>query len=123
MNCLKCGAETTAQNVFCDACQRDMARHPVPRDAVAVLPSQERRERTPRRAFAQPNAEQQVLALRRDIRRQRLAIWILSIVCLLLLAAGAFFALRLSEDYPIIGQNYNSTTTASTGVSNPAAPS
>lgn len=121
MNCLKCGAKTTAQNVFCDACQQDMARHPIPKDAVAVLPDQERRVRTPRTAYVQPNAEQQLLTLRKHIRRQRIWIWILSIICLIFLAAGTFFAISYRKDYPIIGQNYNSTVASSASASNPPA--
>lgn len=119
MNCLKCGAKTTARNVFCEACQRDMSRHPIPKDAVAVLPNREQREYAPRKAFVQPNAEQQVFALRRHIRRQRLAIWILSVVCILFLAAGVFFALGYGRNYPVIGQNYNSTTAPSASTSTP----
>lgn len=120
MNCLKCGAETTAQNVFCDACRQDMARHPVPKDAAAVLPNREH-QHTPRKAFSQPNAEQQVITLGRRVRRQRLAIWILSLVCALLLAAGTFFALGYGKDYPRIGQNYTSTTAPSSSPSDPSS--
>lgn len=109
MNCLKCGKEITPPEVFCPDCQAEMAKHPVPRDAPVFLPTHERRE--PRKAYAPSKPEEQIAFLRRRIRRQRTALWFMTILCAALVVLLLFVGQALNRNYPIIGQNYQSSTT------------
>lgn len=124
MNCLRCGTEVQAPDVFCPDCQGEMAKHPVSRDTPVLLPGQDQTRRAPRKAYTPPNLEEQILSLRRRIRRQRIALLSLGLVCAALLVTLFFAGKALGQDYHIIGQNYRSTvpstsTSANTEVSTP----
>lgn len=109
MNCLRCGRETTNQQVFCDACLQDMARHPVKPDAPIHLPVHTPREeprKPPRRKKKVLSPEEMLPVLRRRIRRLTVAV-----VVLILLLAGAVtgvFLMKNLQTVPNIGQNYRS---------------
>lgn len=111
MNCLRCGVQVEAPNVFCPNCQVEMAKHPVPRDAAVILPTHE--PRAPRRVYTPVDPQVQMNQMKKKLRRQRRAIWIVSILCALLLALLVFAGDTLWKKYPAIGQNYQSTTSAS----------
>lgn len=110
MKCMRCGRETTDQQVFCDDCLADMARHPVKPDVAVYLPS--RRPAEPQR--------KQIRHRKKDLSAEELVpilrsrIWILSaaVVILMLMlgaaAAGVWFANNPTTDekIPNIGQNY-----------------
>ena len=110
MKCMRCGRDTTDQQVFCDDCLADMARHPVKPDVAVYLPS--RRPAEPQR--------KQIRHRKKDLSAEELVpilrsrIWILSaaVVILMLMlgaaAAGVWFANNPTTDekIPNIGQNY-----------------
>ena len=111
MNCLRCGAEVEAPNVFCPQCQAEMAKHPVPRDAAVILPTRE--PRAPRRAYAPVDPQEQIERLKKKNRRQCRALWVFISLCVILLALLLYVGSAFWKRYPAIGQNYQSNTTAS----------
>ena len=111
MNCLRCGAEVEAPNVFCSRCQADMAKHPVPRDAAVILPTRE--PRAPRRAYTPVDPQEQIGRLKKKNRRLRRALWVSVPLCVVLLALLLYLGSSFWKRYPAIGQNYQSTTAAS----------
>lgn len=113
MNCLRCARETSGQQVFCDACLDDMARHPVKSDTpiylpvrkVSVAPNNKRRHRRER------TAEEIVPILRKRIR----VLTALVVILAMMLAAavtGVWLAKRQGAglSIPEIGQNFQSIT-------------
>lgn len=113
MNCLRCARETSGQQVFCDACLDDMARHPVKSDTpiylpvrkVSVAPKNKRRHRRER------TAEEIVPILRKRIR----VLTALVVILAMMLAAavtGVWLAKRQGAglSIPDIGQNFQSIT-------------
>ena len=84
MYCLKCGCETQANNVFCNACLEDMATCPVRSDAVIQLPNRpapavEKAPRKKKQSYAD-----YVRTLRKLIRWLCVAVAMLTLlVCLL----------------------------------------
>jgi len=113
MNCLRCARETSGQQVFCDACLDDMARHPVKSDTpiylpvrkVSVAPKSKRRHRRER------TAEEIVPILRKRIR----VLTALVVILAMMLAAavtGVWLAKRQGAglSIPEIGQNFQSIT-------------
>jgi len=110
MNCMRCGRKTTDQQVFCEGCLADMARHPVKPDVAVYLPVRkpsEPQRKQNRHRKKDLSAEELVPILRNRI-------WILSaaVVILLLMlgaaAAGVWFANNptTEDNIPNIGQNY-----------------
>lgn len=111
VKCIRCGRETTHQQVFCDSCLDDMSRHPVKPDVAIYLPVRkpsEPQRKQNRHHKKEPSAEELVPVLRRRI-------WILSaaVVILVLMlgaaAAGVWFAHNPNTEgnIPNIGQNYH----------------
>ena len=111
MNCLRCARETSGQQVFCDACLDDMARHPgksdtpiyLPVRKVSVAPKNKRRHRRER------TAEEIVPILRKRIR----VLTALVVILAMMLAAavtGVWLAKRQGAglSIPEIGQNFQS---------------
>lgn len=111
MNCLRCGAQVEAPNVFCAQCQAEMARHPVPRDAAVILPTRE--PRTPRKVYTPVDPQEQLGHLKRKNRRLGRALAVFVTLCVLLLGLLAFAGVELWKTYPAIGQNYKSNTSSS----------
>ena len=114
MNCLRCGRETTKQQVFCDACLEYMSRQPVKSDAPLYLPNRKPKEapRKQRRWHRKERtAEEMVVILRKRVR-------FLTAVCLILImmlsaaATGVWFAKKQGADLsiPNLGQNFQSVT-------------
>ena len=110
MKCMRCGRDTTEQQVFCDDCQADMARHPVKPDVAVYLPV--RKPSEPQRK--QNRHHKKELSAEELVPILRSRIWILSaaVVILTLMlgaaAAGVWFANNpnTEKDIPNIGQNY-----------------
>lgn len=112
MACMKCGRETSADQIFCQDCLLDMERYPVKPGTAVLLPihreSSVTRKAPKRRA---PSAEDQVKWLKKRVR----LLTILLLLCVLLIVCLAFPAAQhLMEDRVRPGQNYSSivTTTA-----------
>lgn len=121
MNCMRCGRETSQQQVFCGKCLEDMARHPVKPDVAIHLPVRKPKEPPRKQPFLhrkERSPEELVVILRRRVRFLAVTV----VILLFMLAAafvGVWFANRQATDIPIpnIGQNYqtvepnNSTST------------
>lgn len=96
MNCIKCGREIPADQVFCPACLGDMAKHPVkPGTAVRIPPPPESIPQQ-KRAAVQRKArkpEEQVRSLKRTVA------WLIVLCVLLAGALGTciYFLLRPAE--------------------------
>ena len=106
MNCMRCGRETQAEDVFCQSCLMDMAKHPIQPGTVVLLPR--RREpsvvkKTMKRHM--PSQEEQIKLLRKRVM----------ILTLLLAAAVTAIVLMFNptmhyvmDQHFEIGQNYSS---------------
>ena len=121
MKCMRCGRETTGQQVFCDGCLADMARHPVKPDVAVYLPV--RRPAEPQRK--QTRHRKKDLTAEELVPILRSRIWILSaaVVILTLMlgaaAAGVWFANNpnTEDNIPNIGQNYQTVENNNENVS------
>lgn len=114
MNCLRCARETTQQQVFCDACLSDMARHPVKSDTPIYLPVRKPQE-APRKQYRwhkkERTDEEMVVILRKRLR-------FVTAVCLVLfmLLSAAVIGVWMAKkqgaeiEIPNIGQNFQSVT-------------
>jgi hypothetical protein len=112
MNCMKCGRDISAEQVFCDSCLQTMEKYPVKPDTAVQLPRRSLqgapKKQPVRRRQIPP--EEQVTALKKRCRRLTFAVVLL---CLLLLAAGAVIFLQMKPDPASIpiGRNYTIDTT------------
>ena len=114
MNCLRCARETSGQQVFCNACLDDMARHPVRSDTPIYLPVRKAGDtpkRPARRFRRERTAEEIVLILRKRVR----VLTALVVILVMMLAAavtGVWLAKRQGGGFsiPDIGQNFQSIT-------------
>ena len=108
MNCMKCGRETTGEDVFCLDCLTQMQKYPVESGTVVLLPR--RREATavkkaPKRHT--PSPEELVAAL----RRQNAVLLLLLTACILAIALMFQPTMHyLHDEHYEIGQNYSSVT-------------
>ena len=111
MNCLKCGREIDAQDVFCSQCLKDMEKYPVKPGTAVHIPA--RREESaapkpqPRKKTVTP--EQQVVKLRKKVR----SLTVTLILVLALFAGAVVGGLELLknayESLPL-GQNYSAAS-------------
>ena len=111
MYCLKCGKDTKNEQVFCDACLENMLPYPVKPDAVVTLPHRETTATKKQSGRKRPQSpEEQVVHLRKLVRRLLLALAVMTV--LLGLAAAMllkiYFGPATSSD---IGKNYTIDTT------------
>ena len=105
MYCMKCGRETTSEAVFCDSCLKSMAQYPVKPGTAIHLPQHKSgadKKPAPRKRTVSP--EEQILALKKTLRRSRVCI----VVLLLVLSLASLLLVRefADGDMPVIGQNY-----------------
>lgn len=112
MDCMKCGREIPAGQVFCDRCLEVMQQYPVKSDAPIHLPVHRPqvapKKQSSRRRQLPP--EEQVPLLKRSCRRLSLSIVVLA----LLLAAAAvviFFQWKAAPAQLPMGRNYTVDTT------------
>ena len=114
MACLKCGREIAAEQVFCDGCLAIMEESPVKPGTPVLLPSPKHqaavKKQTHRKRALSP--EEQVLHLRKALRRMYLCVAVLIVV--LGMATALLVNEILQQDTPAIGQNYNVDTTLNT---------
>lgn len=104
MNCMKCGREIPAGQVFCDRCLEVMAQYPVKPDTAIHLPH--RREQVVTKKTRRPaSPEEQVIQWR---KRCRGLLACLLVALLLLVAAGVAILQLMPEDQvPMpVGRNY-----------------
>ena len=110
MYCLKCGKEIAEQQVFCESCLTGMADYPVKPDVKVTLPH--RTESTisyPRKRPPQP--EEQLFAMRRQVRRLRMALACFAAL-LAISVAALLYTYNNGETTPTIGRNYMIDTTS-----------
>ena len=109
MNCLRCGRETAEQQVFCNLCLDDMARHPVKSDTPIYLPNRKTKEPSKKQPHWQKRErtpEEMVTILRKRVR-------ILAVLCVILFmmlaaaAAGVWFARQQGAELSIPKDNPN----------------
>ena len=106
MTCLKCGRKTEEDRVFCKECLTVMDRYPVKSGTPVHLPRHAfvptNKKAAPRKRTVSP--EEQVLNLRKKLRRSRL----IGALLLVTLCLATVLLLRefAGEDIPAIGQNY-----------------
>ena len=112
MNCMKCGRETAADEVFCSRCLAEMEEYPVRPGTVVRLPR--RREepagkKTHPRRKPQLSSEEQVKGLKKVVRRLVVVVILLSF---LLGVTGYYAVAHLLESQTVFlpGQNYSSVT-------------
>ena len=88
MKCMRCGRDTTEQQVFCDDCLADMARHPVKPDVAVYLPV--RKPSEPQRK--QNRHHKKELSAEELVPILRSRIWILSAAVVIMIEPGAQIA-------------------------------
>ncbi len=107
MYCLKCGKETSENQVFCDGCLHVMEKYPVKPDAAIQLPrrsSAEASRKAPQRKRSL-TAEEQVVLLKKLLRRMTVCAAVLLMV-LCLAVALLFRELMVDRDSQPVGRNY-----------------
>lgn len=113
MNCLRCGRETSGQQVFCDACLDDMARHPVKSDTPIYLPVRKVSE-TPKnkRRFRRERTAEEIIAILRKRVRVLTALVLILVMMFAAAMTGVWLAKKQGADLsiPDIGQNFQSIT-------------
>ena len=111
MQCMKCGRDVEAEQVFCDSCRETMAKYPVRPGVVVQLPRRTETTAKKQTVRRRPtlSAEEQVQLLRRAVRRQALVILLLlaAVIGLSWLTVNLY---RDSEQKVLPGQNYHSVT-------------
>ena len=111
MNCLKCGAEVAEGESFCARCLADMEKYPVPEDSYVMIP---KRSDADRRSAARKNslsAEEKLRLSNRSLRRARIWIFVLSLICAGLAACCIWFLAEQKK--PALGQNYSTVSPTS----------
>ena len=106
MNCMKCGQETTEQNVFCEECLAVMAKYPVRPDTAVKLPKNRAPsvvKKAPKRHV--PTPEEQIKVLRRRLRILMFLLLLCIAAIVLMINPTLHYAL---DQHVEIGQNYSS---------------
>ena len=110
MNCMKCGREIPADQVFCEDCLKEMERYPVRPNTVVQIPK--RPAVTVKKNHQRHiSPEEQITALRKRCRRLRaglVAAWLL-IAALAATVGITVYELDLQR---WLGQNYSTVETA-----------
>lgn len=108
MNCMKCGRETSGENVFCQECLTDMAKHPVDLSTVVLLPRRKENsfhKKTVKRYG--PSPEELVDRLRRQ-NTALIFLLVASLIAIVLMFKPTMHYVR--DEHYEIGQNYSSVT-------------
>ena len=110
MTCMKCGKETSASQVFCDACLAEMQRHPVRPDIRVQLPVRPSGDE-------KASAKKQLISPETQVRRLRkLVKWLaIALMCSLLsLSLAIVLLFHLPTAKPAssnVGKNYSTAGT------------
>ena len=114
MNCLKCGRETPAEQVFCEECLLEMEKYPVKPGTVVLLPrgrdTVSTKKIIKRRVLS---TEEQLKAARKQIKALSVAFLVMLLLALLMAYPSVLY---LKSRQMKIGQNY-------TAIISTAAPS
>ena len=112
MNCMKCGRETVAENVFCSECLTEMGKYPVQPGTVVLLPRRREaaaQKKTVKRKTVTP--EEQLEGMRKWVIGLALAL-IACIIAIVLMFEPTMHYIR--DEHFDIGQNYSSVTPSAT---------
>ena len=112
MNCMKCGREIEAGNVFCPECLAEMEKYPVKPGTVVQLP---KRRETP--AYKKATVRRRAVSLEEQIKKLRRAIRsliVLLLICCVLIGFLLYPTLKpmLEETHFKPGQNYSSISSS-----------
>ena len=115
MQCMKCGRDTEADQVFCESCREIMAKYPVKPGIVVQIPhrTEQSQKKQPVRRKVTLSPEEQIKRLRRTVAKLILLIVLLVGV----VAALGGLAAQLYEEGEkkvLPGQNYFTATEATT---------
>lgn len=108
MQCMKCGREIPAGQVFCEECLLDMAKYPVKPGTVVTLPAHTKHHRERKQIFHRVtlSPEERMARMRKTIRALS---WLLTLSVALLIGATILVVSMLREqgEEPLPGQNYS----------------
>ena len=104
MVCLKCGKNTTNEQVFCDQCLAVMDAYPVKPDMHIQLPNRASADKKPGKKKRAPSPEELVILLRRKQRRLKWAIALLALA--LCVVSGLLLYQYLTPENMEWGKNY-----------------
>lgn len=111
MNCLKCGREIVAEQVFCEVCLADMEKYPVKPGTLVQLPRRQTDavgKKSHVRRKAPPAPEEQVKHLRKAVRG---LVGLVLVLLVLLGVLGYFTVIHLQEENKLRpGQNYSAVS-------------
>ena len=108
MQCMKCGREIPAGEVFCEECLAEMAGYPVKPGTVVTLPNRPK-QTTPKKTAAHRPA----VSLEEQVKKQgkiiRALSWLLTLSIAMLIGVGALTVSLLTEETEQVlpGQNYS----------------
>ena len=108
MNCVKCGREIPEDQVFCEACLREMENYPVKPGTAVHIPARLPEKEAPKKPAKKkhvPTAEELLLKTRKKLRRTRIFAVVLLLICGALCFLVAQVVLEL-DFQRILGQNY-----------------
>ena len=108
MQCMKCGREIPAGQVFCEECLAEMAEYPVKPGTVVTLPT-----RTKQMNHKKTAGHRSTVTLEQKLKRQgktiRVLSWLLTLSTALLIGVGGLTVSLLTEETEpeLPGQNYS----------------
>ena len=108
MNCVKCGREIPEDQVFCEHCLAEMERYPVNPDTAIHIPTRPQEEEIVKKPVKRkhiPTAEELLLKTRKKLRRNRIAVVMLLLICGVLSFVVGQMVLEL-DFQRLVGQNY-----------------
>ena len=108
MNCVKCGWEIPEDQVFCEICLAEMERYPVKPGTAIHIPTRSPEEEVVKKHSKRkhvPTAEELLLKTRKKLRRNRIAVVVLLLVCGVLSIVVGQMVLEL-DFQRLVGQNY-----------------
>ncbi len=106
MQCMKCGRDVEAGEVFCELCREDMGKYPVKSGTVVVIPQRPERNAPKRPAKRQLTLEEQLIKCRKMNR----ILAVLLVIYMIVAAGLSFLLLSLDGKYEgkhLLGQNYS----------------
>ena len=108
MNCVKCGREIPEDQVFCEHCLAEMKWYPVNPDTAIHIPARPQEEEIVKKPVKRkhiPTAEELLLKTRKKLRRNRIAVAMLLLICGVLSFVVGQMVLEL-DFQRLVGQNY-----------------
>lgn len=116
MNCIKCGREIEADQVFCQTCLEEMEKYPVHPGTAVHIPArgpeeEHKKNQTRKKQVISPS--EQILKLKTKVRQLRLLLALMLLLCGLLCFVMGKAVMEL-DIQRMLGQNYNTVENAET---------